>query len=269
MKTAYVTALCNGDGYAPGVEALGQSLVESGSRVPRVVMVTADVPTSARSALVAQGWHLRDIEPIPNPKPAAEHFFRRFDGTFTKLRAWELTEFDRVVFLDADTLVVQNADDLFDRPGFAAAPDFFMPDRFNSGVMVLHPSQDTFQRMLQQMADAPSYDGGDQGFLNTFFAGWYAMPSAHRLPAGYNMANFIYQFMLGHPPVAAALKRETKILHYMMQKPWKARSTLSGGSQAWWEMYLDVHPEMTRTWRARLHSLEDRTFDHIAAWVAG
>ena len=269
MKSAYVSALCNGDGYAPGVEALGQSLLESGSTIPRVLMVTSDVPLSARSALEAQGWRLREVEPIPNPKPSAEHLFRRFGGVFTKLRAWDLTEIDRVVFLDADTLVLKNVDDLFERPELAAAPDFFMPDRFNSGVMVLRPSRATFEQMLARLAEAPSYDGGDQGFLNTFFADWYRMPPEHRLPVGCNMAHFIYQFMHGHPAVAAALESETRILHYMVQKPWKVRSTLSGGSRAWWNVYLHVHPELATGWRSRLHSLEDRTFDRIAAWVAG
>lgn len=268
MAHAYVTALCNGDGYAPGVEVLGQSLAETGTRVPRILLVTADVTSSARKGLERLGWQLRDVEPIANPKPRSEYLFERFAGVFTKLRAWQLTEFERVVFLDADTLVLQNVDDLFERPEFAAAPDFFMPDRFNSGVMVLRPSEATFSRMVAELALASSYDGGDQGFLNTFFAHWYAMPAANRLPVGYNMAHFIYQFMKGHPAAAAALQREAKILHYMVQKPWKARSTLSGGSHAWWKIYFDAHPERARAWKARMHAIEDRTFDRIAYWVA-
>ena len=35
--------------------------------------------------------------------------------TFTKLHAFNLTQYQQCVFLDADTLVLQNADDLFDR----------------------------------------------------------------------------------------------------------------------------------------------------------
>lgn len=40
---------------------------------------------------------------------------------FAKLRVWQLVELDRVVLLDANTLVLQNADDLFERRSFAAA----------------------------------------------------------------------------------------------------------------------------------------------------
>ena len=161
MKKAYVTMLCNGDGYVTGATVLGKSLEASRSNVPRVAMVTADISAAARSRLAAQGWEVRDVEPIANPAADALLVFPRFGAVFTKLRAWELTDFDRIVLLDADTLVLQNVDDLFERPGFAAAPDFFLPDRFNSGVMVIPPSKETFDRMVAALSSAPSYDGGD------------------------------------------------------------------------------------------------------------
>jgi glycogenin glucosyltransferase len=50
-------------------------------------------------------------------------------------------QYERVVYLDADTLVLDSIDDLFEReigdaPGsFAAAPDVFPPDRFNAGMI--------------------------------------------------------------------------------------------------------------------------------------
>jgi len=266
MKTAYVTTLCNGDGYLPGVEVLGKSIDASGSKVPKVVLVTADISQAARRRLAELGWQVRDVLPIENP--AADHLlFPRFATVFAKLRVWELVDFDRVVALDADTLVLQNVDDLFERRRFAAGPDFFLPDRFNSGVMVLDPSLDTFRRMMEALAVAGSYDGGDQGFLNTFFAGWYAEPVEHRLPVGYNMAHFIYQFLRGHPTLKATLEREAKILHYMVQKPWQAKTTLTGGSEAWWHMYFQAHPEKAQAWREKVHAFEDWTFDHLASLV--
>ena len=64
--------------------------------------------------------------------------------TFTKLHCWRLTRFSRCVFLDADTLVLRNCDELFDREEFSAAPDAGWPDCFNSGVFVYRPSEDTY-----------------------------------------------------------------------------------------------------------------------------
>jgi glycogenin len=269
MKAAYVTTLCNGDGYVPGVEALGGSLQASGSRYPRVLLATADVPDEARRRLAAVGWEVRPIEPIENPNPETQRLFARFGNAFTKLRAWELTDLDKVVLLDADTIVLQNVDDLFERPSIAAAPDFFLPDRFNSGVMVLEPSAGTFARMVDALAGSTSYDGGDQGFLNTFYPGWYAMPVEHRLPVGYNMFHFNFQFMRGHPNLREVLEREVKIVHYMVQKPWRVKSTLTGGSKAWWEAYFRVHPEEATPWKRRMHAAEDWTFDKVIGAILG
>ncbi len=268
MKRAYVSMLCGGSRYTPGAEVLGRSLVESGSTAERILLVTRDVPTEARARLSGQGWSLRLVEPIANPRPERQ-MLPRFANVFTKLRAWELAELDRVVLLDADTLVLDNVDDLFDRPGFAAAPDFFLPDRFNSGVIVLSPSRDTFGRMVDALADASGYDGGDQGFLNDFFGEWYAMPSAHRLPVGYNTPNFIFQFMHGHPQVRETIEREVKILHYLVQKPWLASSTLTGASAPWWRRYYDLHPEEATKLQRRVHAAEDWTFEHLARLVVG
>jgi len=267
MKRAYITTLCNGTGYLPGVEALGKSIEAHGSTVPRLVLVTADVPAKARKRLVDQGWQIRDVEPLENPNPDTSQLFARFRDVYTKLRAWQLVELDKAVLLDADLITLQNIDDLFERPPIAAAPDFFLPDRFNSGLMVIEPSTDTFDRMLESLWDTPSYDGGDQGFLNIFYSDWYAMDVPHRLPAGYNLQNFIFQFLRGHPSLKEALLREAKVIHYSVQKPWLAKTALTGGSEAWWNAYFGAHPEKANEWKRRWHAMEDWTFDHAVAAI--
>ena len=79
--------------------------------------------------------------------------------TFTKLHAWRLTRFKKCVFLDADTLVLCNVDELFEREEFSAAPDVGWPDCFNSGVFVYKPSQETFSNLYQLATDEGSFDG--------------------------------------------------------------------------------------------------------------
>jgi len=265
MQTAYVTTLCNGDGYLPGIEALGKSLDRSEAKHPKLVLVTPDVPDTARRQLLSEGWLLRDIESIQNPNTATQQLYARFANTFTKLRVFGLEEIEKLVFLDADTIVLRNIDDLFERPAFAAAPDFFLPDRFNSGVMVVKPERALFARMTEALFSSHSYDGGDQGFLNSFMPDWYAMPVAHRLPCGYNMQHFIFQFLRGHESLREQLEREAKVIHYSVQKPWLAKSTLTGGSAAWWNMYFGAHPEQEKGWKRRFHTAEDWSFDKLVA----
>ncbi len=268
MKRAYVTALAGGDDYVPGVEALGNSLSATDTAAGRIVLVTPSVSRAARDRVAACGWEVRQVDPIENPVPAAQLLFARFANVFTKLRAWDLPDVDKAVFLDADTIVLRNIDDLFDRRRFAAAPDFFLPDRFNSGVMLLEPSKDVFRAMRDRLASEASYDGGDQGFLNRFYPDWYAMPVEHRLPAGYNLHHFVFQFLSAHPSLRTAVEREVRVVHYTLQKPWQT-TTLSGGSHLWWEHYFGAHPEQDAAWRRRIHQLEDWSFDSVVKALGG
>lgn len=258
---AYVSMICGGDDYLPGLETLGQSIVDTGSVLPRVVLVTHDVSDDARRRLIAGGWQIREVEPIGNP--AANVLMPRFANVFTKLRVWELIEYQKVVFLDGDTVVVHPIDELFERPSLSAAPDFLLPDRFNSGVMVLEPSREALAAMLERLPELRSYDGGDQGFLNEVFD-WYALPPAHRLPAAYNTHQFIFQFIAGHRVLREHLLEDIKIVHYTVQKPWRDPA-LVGGSELWWHIYDRVHPEQVTGWREKLHALEDWSFSKIVS----
>jgi glycogenin glucosyltransferase len=138
--------------------------------------------------------------------------------TFTKLHCWRLVQYGKCVFLDADTFVVKNCDELFEHPEFSAAPDIGWPDIFNTGVFVYVPSMETYHNLLQFALTNGSFDGGDQGLLNAFFSGWREWSADHRLSIIYNVTTgAICSY-------AAALKRfapQVKIVHFLgKQKPW-------------------------------------------------
>jgi glycogenin glucosyltransferase len=234
-----------------------------------LVLVTPDVSQGSRQTLADLGWEVREVRPIENPHPEQELLFERFAYSFTKLQAWSLCDYDKLVVLDADTIVLQNIDDLFERPALAAAPDYLMPDRFNSGVMVIEPSQQTLTSMFDALFKLESYDGGDQGFLNMFYPDWYGLPASHRLPAGYNMHQFIYQFLRSFPHLRAQAEREAKVIHYTVQKPWLTRPTVMGASEAWWDVYFEAHPEQASEWKRRVHAAEDWSFDHALRALLG
>lgn len=269
LRHAFVTLLCGGGAYEPGAEALGRSLRASGTRARLLLLATPDVPDDTTRQLTASGlWELRRVEPIANPAPDDAQLFERFRNTYTKLRVFGLSDVEKAVFLDADTLVLRNVDELFARPDFSAAPDFFMPDRFNSGVMVLHPSPERLAAMEAALHRSATYDGGDQGFLNEFFAGWWEMDASHRLPARYNLHHFVFQFLAAHPSLRRQFLDEVKIVHYTLQKPW-LQPTVTGASEVWWARYAEQHPEQRAAWRQRIHALEDWTFEHVVNALGG
>ena len=82
--------------------------------------------------------------------------------TYSKLHVWRLQEYSKCVFLDADTIVLSNVDELFEREEFSAAPDIGWPDLFNSGVFVMTPNSDTFASLMELAKTEGSYDGMSQ-----------------------------------------------------------------------------------------------------------
>lgn len=90
----------------------------------------------------------------------------------TKLHVFRLTQYSKVLFLDADVLPIRPLSHLLTLPHeFSAAPDVGWPDIFNSGVMALTPSQASFDQLMQLQKTTGSWDGGDQGLLNEWRGG--------------------------------------------------------------------------------------------------
>ena len=142
-ECAYVTVV-SGPTYHHGVRALANSLRRVSS-IPLLALCTADAD---QAALTASGIHVIDVPEIANPN-RMRRMQSRFAATYTKLNVFRLDFLDRLVYLDGDTVVLQNIDDLFAGDDFAAAPDAGL-DRasgqiFNSGVFAVTPSHELFQ----------------------------------------------------------------------------------------------------------------------------
>jgi alpha-N-acetylglucosamine transferase len=63
-----------------------------------------------------------------------------------------------VTYLDADTIVLKSIDDVFGCKGFCAV--LRHSERLNSGFMVVEPSKELFDDMMDKIATTPSYTGG-------------------------------------------------------------------------------------------------------------
>ena len=127
---------------------------------------------------------------------------KRFDSVYTKLGVWGLTDYETVVFLDADMIVLRNVRhplptrpcplpspgpdaccfpvaqvaEMFDATPFAASAyepysSTLGASFFDSACMVLRPSLTTLASMRREALRLPSFDGGDAGFLNAFILG--------------------------------------------------------------------------------------------------
>jgi alpha-N-acetylglucosamine transferase len=245
---AYVTLVTNA-GYGLGALALARSLKLVGARRPLVVLATEGAG-GGLDRLAAEGCEIVGVAPLPLSAPFRERHarealhraapFTKGDkpafhdplDNFAKLRAWELTRYRKLVFLDADTLVVKSIDRLFAYPGFVAAPNVYagLADfrRMNSGVFVAEPSAATFAAMLERL-DAPGafWRRTDQTFLEHFWPDW------HGLPYVYNTLQYVYCDL---PDLWCW--PQIRVVHYQYEKPWAAehpkRDRLGPLIDLWW-----------------------------------
>uniref|UniRef100_A0A1J3FEJ8 Hexosyltransferase n=1 Tax=Noccaea caerulescens TaxID=107243 RepID=A0A1J3FEJ8_NOCCA len=162
-KEAYVTLLY-GDEFLLGVRVLGKSIRDTGSNKDMVVLVSDGVSDYSKKLLKADKWKVEKISLLANPNQAHP---KRFWGVYTKLKIFNMTDYKKVVYLDADTIVVKNIEDLFKCSKFCA--NLKHSERLNSGVMVVEPSEALFNDMMKQVKTLSSYTGGDQGFLNSYY----------------------------------------------------------------------------------------------------
>eukprot|EP00897_Mesotaenium_endlicherianum_P001242 jgi/Mesen1/1145/ME001236S00030 len=168
---AYATVLHSVEKYVCGAIVLARSIRATGSAHDMVVLVSDEIGEDARAGLRAAGWIVRRIERIRNPHAKQDAYN---EWNYSKLRLWQLVDYAKVLFIDADVLVLRNMDHLFELPEISAVSND--RDRFNSGMMVIEPSGCTFNMLMDRKDGIVSYNGGDQGFLNEVFTFWHRLP---------------------------------------------------------------------------------------------
>jgi inositol 3-alpha-galactosyltransferase len=174
---------------------------------------------------------------------------------WAKLRMWEWQgEFERLIYLDADMLVLKNIDHLFDLPPaplYAVGDCYggredaeereacchFAPDTqpayFNAGFLVIAPSRAELAGMAAALAAGAVGVGrfAEQDFLNGYFAGRWS-----HLPYVYNAQKCI-KF---HHPQLWCLP-QVAVLHFVDEKPWSHRHSAENQAyrelcDLWWSM---------------------------------
>lgn len=151
----------------------------------------------------------------------------RLKPAFFIIDAFSLYDYDRVVALDADLLILGDLTELIDiEAGFAAcqAVDYDKKQNrefFNSGVMVINRpvlSPDVYNKLLSHQISKNykrSFGKADQAILNDFFN----MDDIFILPEHLNTTKRKYRddWVLDAPAIASS---DAVILHYVGEKPW-------------------------------------------------
>ena len=185
--------------YVCGALVLGHSVRASGPVHDRVLLHTSDVPAEARLVL-SQIWQLHEVQYIISAEDLHTSPYKdaKFKEVFTKLHVFNpaAVPYAKVVFLDLDTLVLKNIDNLFELRAPAAMCNekklppghtrLIHPEHgqrmepehcyFNAGVMVIAPSRTLFELLASdvQSNDAMWHSGAwspEQSYLSKVLAG--------------------------------------------------------------------------------------------------
>ncbi|KAJ7361548.1 nucleotide-diphospho-sugar transferase, partial [Mycena albidolilacea] len=225
---AFVTLLTS-DAYLPGALTLAGALRDihpSPAVSPEVDFQTVCLvtPESVDVSAIKQLRRAYDVvvgvEIIAQEDDKGLKLLGRLDlnTVLTKLHVFRLTQYSKIIFLDADVLPVRPLSHLFTLPHeFSAVPDVGWPDIFNSGVLVLSPGEEKFAQLNELLQSKGTWDGGDQGILNEWRGGDW-----NRLSFTYNTtptAAYTYA------PAYERFGSQIAAIHFIgPNKPWNSLS---------------------------------------------
>jgi len=234
MKNSYISILST-DSYLVGTLVLWKSLQSTFPKYPFHLLITPNISNNTITILNKCNIPIIKIDPIKNPF-LNDNKDRRFYN-YSKLNMWNLTQFNKIVYLDSDMIVMHNIDELFTKPNLSSTnAGGWLPGKkdwvqLNSGLIVLEPSESIFNHMKSQIGLIEKEKGkGDQAFIHQYYSDWPEKKELH-LPHIYNTFEGHVEGYKKHFGYYIDEKIETsnknydekriKIVHYIGQtKPW-------------------------------------------------
>lgn len=173
--------------------------------------------------------------------------FPQLHSAFFKLELFAMTEYDRIVFMDMDILVLGNIRELFDASdGFVGVKQYrevadLMINEINSGVFVVNKkfiNGETYRGLLK-VSESMGHKLADQSVLNHYFNGKIAYANK-----SYNCEKRITK---SRRYAKFQDVKNIKVLHFVGpgQKPWQEKSgrikmEYQDLEEIWWSWYQRV-----------------------------
>jgi hypothetical protein len=221
---AYAAFFASED-FLPAIQVLLHSLSATSPAYPLVLgVVEGAVSGAALAAALRHATMPVEVQLWPRlPPPRGARQAARWGVNWTKLRLWQLEQYAKVLYLDADVLVLRNLDGAFEAPLGARASFLGTPDwgkwtrpgsaKMNGGVFLLAPSAARMARLTAFAAHTARYrsEEAEQGLFNAYFGA-----KACCLPHTFNAQKTLAL----HYPALFNLS-DIKVLHFVGEKPWR------------------------------------------------
>lgn len=247
---SYISVLSTNE-YLPGALVLDKCLKLTKTKYPLSILTTPNIEEIAISILEKSNINIIKT----NNLFLENHEIDKWYYTFSKLNIFSLTQFEKIVFIDLDTVVTENIDDLFEKKHFSSVNSGGFIHKnwvdLNSGLIVIEPSREVYNKLIDIMLDGTNYSG-DQDVLHKYYRNW---SKDKELNLGYQ-----YNMFVCHIPIALKeLNFEAinnideindkpknlnniKIFHYIYPKPWNLCLENNPYYKLWYEIYrhLDI-----------------------------
>ena len=217
----YVCVLSTND-YLDGCLVLSENLKHVNSKYSLLCLINEEIDNNTRKILDKFGIEYKVLKKIDYDVDYNDFIQPYFKNTFDKLSVFNLTEYEKIVYLDLDLLILENIDELFDYDGLSMAKDHPFSELFNSGVMVIEPNKNDYDGLIKNMKEKMKNKDhtSDQNIINEYFNG-----NINILPQAYNLLRRVYGDVKRN---VYAVKEwddgieDKKILHYIINpKPFK------------------------------------------------
>lgn len=235
---AFVTLLSN-EAYLTGVIALKRALTAVETRYPFYCILSKSVDSNLQRALEDEGIPcIRLSQTSVGELNQDGEQFSHWSFTFDKLQIWGLTQFEKIIFLDSDMLILRNIDGLFDCKPFSAVPAGYSSCLredwlyLNSGLMVIEPDKQVEKKMLslapgviREFRDK-GLAVGDQDVIKRYCVGWNKQTELH-LDEGYNLfADYLtYYIKKWGYSWSGKSGKPIYVVHFIgKNKPWMKKS---------------------------------------------
>lgn len=232
-KKSYVT-LISTDDYVVGVLALNKCLNMVKSKYQLTVLITPNVSNKVVNILKDNNINLLRINSIDLPnwikeKNKKNPAWEQWSHTFDKLKMFELTEFDKIVYLDSDMYIRNNIDELFEKPNLSAVVDRHIGININpnyqkltSGTLVITPQNNIIPKFKKIMEDDESLKNkinniGDQDVIQVYAKDWDNKKELH-LSLKYNMFFIGIDYFINKGYFTL---KDLSVIHFTKKnKPW-------------------------------------------------
>jgi alpha-N-acetylglucosamine transferase len=213
---------------------LHRSLKETNSKYPLYVAVTEEVSKENLAVLEKLAIPIIYFDLVIPPNMTAAESpnivttldFYGWHKALCKLRVFGLEQFDKVVFIDADVIVKNNMDELFDLPHLSACRDcydfygqFGDTPSLNSGLLVIEPDVTVATNILDFLTkfDAQGKLVHDQWIIQEYYKGWEACTDLH---LSYYYCPWTTRFDINYPQYYYH-RHLIKAVHMIDMKPWR------------------------------------------------